>query len=110
MGKIVSIEVFGQTFDFQADSDPERAKKVADWIMEEVAKVEKQHQGQSQPVSQLAIMISAALNIAYDSIEMKSNENRVLQEISGRSSRLSQKLDRWLGVNDLHRNRTNTEE
>jgi cell division protein ZapA (FtsZ GTPase activity inhibitor) len=100
MEKIVPIELFGQTFNFQADSDPERAREVADWIMAEVAKVETQHQAKSQQISQLAIMISAALNIAYDSIEMKRNENRVLKEISGRSNRLSLKLDRWLNLID----------
>lgn len=101
MEKIVPIELFGQTFNFQAESDPEKAREVADWIMEEVAKVETQHQAQSQQISRLAIMISAALNIAYDSIEMKRNENKVLKEISGRSTRLSHKLDRWLSLNDL---------
>ncbi len=96
MERIVPIELFGQTFNFQADSDMEKAREVAAWIMDEVAKVEKQHEGQPHQISQLAIMISAALNIAYDSIEMKRNEKKVLNEISGRSARLSQKLDRGL--------------
>jgi cell division protein ZapA (FtsZ GTPase activity inhibitor) len=96
MEKIVPIKLFGQTFNFQADSDPEKARDVADWIMDEVAKVESQHQAQPQQVNKLAIMISAALNIASDSIEMKRNESKVLKEISGRSSRLSRRLDRWL--------------
>jgi len=99
MEKIVPLKLFGQTFNFQADSDPEKARDVAAWIMDEVAKVESQHQAQSQQINKLAIMISAALNIAYDSIEMKRNENRVLKEISGRSTRLLHRLDRWLELN-----------
>ena len=95
MEKIISIELFGQTFNFQADSNPEKAQKVADLLKKEVAKVEKEHKKGSQPVSRLAILLSAALNIAHDSIDYKNNENNVLEKISERSTHLLHKLDQW---------------
>lgn len=95
MEKIISIELFGQTFNFQADSNPDKAQKVADLLKEEVVKVEKEHKAGSQPVSRLAILLSAALNIAHDSIDYKNNENNVLEKISERSTHLLHKLDQW---------------
>ena len=104
MEKIISIELFGQTFNFQADSDPEKAQEVADLLMKEVTKVEHEHKAHSQQISRLAIMLSAALNIAHDRIDLKRNENKVLEEISRRSTHLLHKLDHWANASDTDRN------
>ena len=104
MEKIISIDLFGQTFNFQADSDPEKAQEVADLLIKEVTKVEHEHKAHSQQISRLAIMLSAALNIAHDRIDLKRNENKVLEEISRRSTHLLHKLDNWVNASDTDRN------
>ncbi len=95
MEKIISIELFGQTFNFQADSDPGKAQEVADLLVKEVTKVEDEHKAHSKQISRLAIMLSAALNIAHERIDLKRNENKALEEINRRSTHLLHKLDRW---------------
>jgi cell division protein ZapA (FtsZ GTPase activity inhibitor) len=109
MEKIISIELFGQTFNFQADSDPEKAQEVADLLMREVTKVEDEHKAHSQQISRLAIMLSAALNIAHDRIDMKRNENRALEDIYRRSTHLLHKLDLWVNAGDADRNQASVE-
>ncbi len=105
MEKTISIELFGQTFSFQADADPDKAQEVADLIKNEVTKVESEHKGHSQQISRLAILLSASLNIAHDTIDMKRNENKVLEDIFRRSTYLLHKLDHWINTSDIELNR-----
>lgn len=100
MEKIISIELFGQTYNFQAESNPEKAQEVADLLKKEVTKAEKEHKAGSQPVSRFAILLSAALNIAHDSIDPKKDFNSVLEKISERSTHLLQKLEEWAHPDD----------
>ncbi len=93
MEQLVTIELFGQTFTFKAESDIYRAKEVSDLLLKEVAKVEKQHSGQPSNISKYAILISAALNIANENIELEKNKSALLQEISKRSAHLLRVLD-----------------
>ena len=109
MEKIISLELFGQTFNFQAESDPEKAQEVADLLKKEVIKVEEEHKAGTQPVSRLAILLSAALNIAHDSHDLKKNENSVLEKISERSTHLLHKLDQWAHADDWDHSEKNSE-
>jgi cell division protein ZapA (FtsZ GTPase activity inhibitor) len=91
--QLVTIELFGQEFTFKAESDVSRAKEVADFLVQEVTKVQTQQSSISSHVNKLTILILAALNIANEHIELKRNHSNVLQDIFRRSTVLIRELD-----------------
>jgi len=91
--QLVTIELFGQPYTFKNESDVTNATKVADYLVKEVNRVETQHAGGSSNVTKLATLMLAALNIANENIELKSNHTDLLKNISKRSSSLIQVLD-----------------
>ena len=93
MEEIVTIELFGQTFTFKADSEVTKAKEVADLLVREVTRVEDQQSKQSTSMSNLTILMLAALNIANDHVELKRNHTKLLHDVSDRSANLIQTLD-----------------
>ncbi len=93
MEKTVTIELFGQPHTFKANSEVTREKEVADFLVEEVAHVEKQQSGQSSNVSKQAILMSAALNIANEHMELKRSYSKLLRDVTNRTSNLIRTLD-----------------
>jgi cell division protein ZapA (FtsZ GTPase activity inhibitor) len=93
--QIVTIELFGQPFSFKAESEIQTAKAVADLLVKEVDKVQHQHQQskQSSTISNLTILILAALNIANENMELKRNHSNFSHKICERSTRLIDRLD-----------------
>jgi len=91
--KTVTIELFGQPNTFKANSEVTREKEVADLLVKEVAQVEKQQSGQSSNVSKQAILMSAALNIANEHMELKRSYSKLLRDVTNRTSNLIRTLD-----------------
>ena len=90
MEQLVKIELFGQRYTFKTESEVTQAKEVADFLVDEVTKIESRQPGSS---SKLTILILAALNIANENIELKRNHLDFLQIISKRSAALLSVLD-----------------
>lgn len=88
MENLVSIELLGQEYTFQAEAEAVNAKEIADFLVTEVAKIETKFESNSAHVNKIAIIIMAALNISNEYIEMKKNYSGLLLDISKRSSRL----------------------
>ena len=93
MEKTVTIELFGQTHTFKANSEVTKEKEVADLLVKEVARVENQQSGQSSNISKLAILMLAALNIANEHMELKRNYTELLRDVTTRSTKLIHTLD-----------------
>lgn len=91
--QIVTIELFGQTYTFKAKSEVYEAKEVAEILVNEVDKVQDQQTGQPSTMSNLTILILAALNIANENMELKRNHSKFLLDISERSTGLIRRLD-----------------
>jgi cell division protein ZapA (FtsZ GTPase activity inhibitor) len=91
--QIVTIELFGQPYSFKAESEIQTAKAVADLLIKEVDKVQLQQSDQSSTISNLTILILAALNIAYENMELKENHSKFSNKICKRSTRLIGRLD-----------------
>jgi hypothetical protein len=91
--KTVTIELFGQPHTFKANSEVTREKEVADFLVKEVAQVEKQQSGQPSNVSKQAILMSAALNIANEHMELKRSYSKLLRDVTNRTSNLIRTLD-----------------
>lgn len=93
MEQLITIELFGQPFTFRTESDDTNAQAVANYLVQEVNKIQTQHTNQSVHVTKLAMMVLAALNIANDNITMKANHLDLLTDISKRSANLIRVLD-----------------
>jgi len=85
--QLVTIELFGQPYTFKAESNVTHAKEVADYLVEEVARIEKQHPSQSSG-TKLTTLLLAALNIANENVELKKSHSDLLSNISKRSVNL----------------------
>ncbi len=93
MEQLVTINIFGQSYTFKSESDVTSAKEVAGFLEKEVARVESQQNVESTSVSNLAILLGAALNIVNDHIELRRTHFDLQKGISDRSSALIEKLD-----------------
>ena len=93
MEQLVTIELFGKPYTFKAESEVEKAKKVADVLTKEVSRVESQQTGEPSTDSQLTTLMLAALNIAYQNMELENNYSNILQDISERSAKLIRKIN-----------------
>ena len=93
MEQLVTIELFGQPYTFKTESEVTDAKEVADYLVQEVTKIETQHSSKSTHVTKLTTLILAALNIANENIELKNRQSDLLRNISKRSASLINALD-----------------
>ena len=93
MEQLVTIKLFGRPYTFKSESEIAKAKEVTDFLVTEVAKVESQHTNKTSDITKLAILISTALNITNEHIELKKNYLALLRDISERSANLMRVLD-----------------
>jgi len=91
--QLVNIELFGQNYTFRAESDVTQAREVADLLVEEVSRVEQEHVKKTPNINRLAVLISAALNIANDNVELKKRYSELVNGFSERSDKLLRLLD-----------------
>ena len=93
MEEIVTIELFGQTHTFKADSEVTKAKEVADLLVNEVSRIEDQQSNQLSNMSKLTILMLAALNIANDHLELKKNYSKLIHDVTDRTANLIHSLE-----------------
>ena len=97
LDRFVTIELFGQPYTFQAESELDQARTVADTLVRKV-EMEKVKHSDHQParLPKLAILISVALNIANENYEMKIQHAETMEELNVRAQRLIHSLDACL--------------
>ena len=91
MEQHITIELFGQRYTFKADDGPVDPQSVADFLMEEVRKLEI---GQADPIAETnrtVLLLQAALNISSDHLKLK-------QQLAAVSDRLFLKTERLQGA------------
>ena len=93
MDQLVTIELFGRPFTFKADKDVSTAKEVADFLVQEVSKIEDQLSNKSSTINKQAVLILAALNIANEYFKCKQNHKDLLEIVSDRTSGLLNELN-----------------
>lgn len=87
----ITIEIFGQRFTFKADDGLVDPQSVADFLMEEVRKIET---GQAEHIAEknrMVLLLQAALNISSDHLKLK-------QQLAAVSDRLYLKTERLHGA------------
>lgn len=92
MDQLVTIELFGRPFTFKAENDVSRAKEIADFLVQEVSRIERQMSGKSSNINKQAILILAALNIADEYFECRQKHKDLLEIISDRTAGLLNEL------------------
>ena len=93
MEQLVTIELFGKKHTFKAESDVEQAKEIAEVLVKEVSRIEKQKSGSSSAESNLTTLMLAALNIAHQNRELENHQSDFRQNLSERSLNLIRQLD-----------------
>jgi len=101
--QLVTIELFGQPFTFKTHSEGSRAREIADYLTQEVARVENLQARKTSSKNQVAIMISAALNLAQENLELKSERAKLIHTVADRSESLIRKLDHCCAQLDQER-------
>ena len=90
--KLVRIELFGQPYTFKADTEVSKAQRVADTLSREVARVQAQQGGYTPQSGQLTVMILAALNIANENEQLRTEHETILNGIFERSESILRRL------------------
>jgi cell division protein ZapA (FtsZ GTPase activity inhibitor) len=94
--QMVTIELFGQPYTFKAETEVKTAKAVADLLVKEVDKVQDQQSGPLSNISNLTILILAALNIANENMELKRNHSKLLDDVNQRSALIIGQLNEFM--------------
>jgi cell division protein ZapA (FtsZ GTPase activity inhibitor) len=90
--EFLTIELLGQSFTFEADEDFERAKQVADFLVDEVQRVEASQSSAGSRPNKMAIVVLAALNIANEHVELKRKQAHFCRAMATRADELLQRL------------------
>lgn len=93
MEQLITIELFGQPYKFQAAPETENAQEVAEVLVKEVGRIQDQQSKETPGITQIAILILAALNIANENMELKKNYSTLQETVSRRSDTLKRLLD-----------------
>lgn len=94
MEQFVTIEIFGHPFTFKSDADKPTAQAVADFLVNEVDRVETELSKETPHVTRQAILVMTALNIASENFELKRSHMRLVQNLQQRSAHLIRTLDK----------------
>jgi len=93
--RFITIELFGQKNTFATDTEILQAQSSADYLREEVARVENQIKSIFWRNNKLSILTIAALNISNEYIELKNKYDDLLNRISKGSISLIRRLDNY---------------
>jgi len=93
LDQLVTIELFGQPFTFKSESGEAQAKAVVQTLVQEVARAEAQQMGSQSNRTQMAALISAALNIANAHYQMKTKYDQLHKDIADGTSRVLHLLE-----------------
>lgn len=93
MEQLITIELFGQPYKFKSAPETENAQEVADVLVKEVGRIQDQQSEEAPGITQIAILILAALNIANENMALKKNYSTLQETVSRRSDTLKRLLD-----------------
>lgn len=94
--QLITITLFGRPYTFKAESELKNARAVADSLVQEVQKIESRQADRTSDLNKFAILISAALNIANENIELKNAYSNLLQDLAHRSNNVIRALDTYI--------------
>jgi cell division protein ZapA (FtsZ GTPase activity inhibitor) len=87
-----TITLFGRPYSFKADTPNERAEEVMMHLAEELRRIEAAESGKSVPMNEMALLLTAALNITSSYVELKTAHAALTEELNRRTQRLTDRL------------------
>lgn len=93
---MLTIEILGQPFTFQTDTDVADARTVADFVVKSVDQAKSQCINNTPTPDKRAILILTALNISNELFDLKRKYQQLLQDIDQRSAHLLNTLETQL--------------
>ncbi len=93
MEQLITIELFGQPYKFKSAPETDNAQEVAEVLVKEVGRIQDQQSKEAPGITQIAILILAALNIANENMDLKKNYSTLQETVSRRSDTLKRLLD-----------------
>ncbi len=90
----ITIELFGQSFKFEAESQTSNAKEIAEFLTQKVNNVENRLPDKSSNNTKFVTLLLAALNISNDYFELQKNHSELLIEFAKRSSTVIKLLNK----------------
>lgn len=98
MDNVVSIELFGQTYNFKTDLDPEVSREAVELLRTSVAKLENDALVSSIPLSERPIMLMmAALDLASENVRLQKQRQDLQTKITSCADNLINKLKAQTG-------------
>lgn len=94
MENLITIELFGQSYTFKADTEAETAREIAALLQEEVARVQSREGGQAAHIPKVTLIILAALNIATRVVQLEKTHQELIDRLAERCDRMARLLDR----------------
>ncbi len=92
----MTIDLFGQHYTFKAETEFARAKEVAAYLLQQVNAAIPSHPVAVLDSSKLAILLSVALNMASENLELKQKLSDLTDRLSKKSAHLSRTLDNFI--------------
>jgi cell division protein ZapA (FtsZ GTPase activity inhibitor) len=93
LNEFLTIELLGQSYTFKANEDFEKAKQVADSLVDEVQRVEAFQKAEGSRLNRMTVVILAALNIAKENIELKKEKACFYRTVDDRMNELIKRLN-----------------
>lgn len=95
--EILTVDLFGESYKFTTDSNPEEAEAIAQSIVDEVARVGASIKGPLTESRKFIQLLLAALNIAKELSEVKKSQAELQEKLSERSRHLMEKIGECRG-------------
>jgi len=86
--QLITIELFGEKFNFKADESQLKAEEIAGYLTREVEKVETQLPAHIANSNKLAVLVLAALNVSKQYIDLLHKHVKYVNTVSSRTARL----------------------
>jgi cell division protein ZapA (FtsZ GTPase activity inhibitor) len=86
--QFITIELFGEKFNFKADEGHLKADEIAEYLKKELEKVESQLPAHTAKSNKLAVLVLVALNISKQYIELMHKHLKFVNSVSTRTARL----------------------
>lgn len=91
--QIVTIKLFGETYKFKAEDEVLDAQRVADFLVDEVKRVEDQMGGGRKGITKFALLLLATMNISNEYFDLKRVHEKLREEVFERNQELLKTLD-----------------
>lgn len=96
MERILTIELFGDQYKFQAEADDANAELIINYLEGKVDEAGEKMAPSRRDINKFAQLLLASLNISTEYFEMKEKYKNILKQMDQRTSEIVAKIDKSL--------------